>query len=310
MLNKAQQSNPVSKNYQDYDNAYGAEYPGEDYPVETYGYEYMVPEDEFVMADEPQASRPLNIDQVRDEIRRLLQLAEQKGADSKVLDAIRDIAGQVNLSASLPGDRQAQALGQAMADLSNLEIEILTERAEGPTEEEADKDKTKEIEAKIQELLAKIEDPELFKYAMERDDLREMLEKAKASLDLGDLDAAEMAVMEAESTIQSKEAEHKSTAYQDLIDLESDIKSVKDYLQTNLVDKFKYGQSTLDELDDIAARLRDGSLTAEAAEAEAKKAVKDLENSILAHFKKIPGAVKTQLETLFSGYWEKATAVE
>ncbi|KAB2836920.1 hypothetical protein F9K50_11605, partial [bacterium] len=169
MLNKAQQSNPVSKNYQDYDNAYGAEYPGEDYSAETYGYEDLVPEDEFVMADEAQAPQPLSIDQVRDEIRRLLQLAEQKGADSKVLDAIRDIAGQVNLSASLPGDRQAQALGQAMADLSNLEIDILTERAEGPTEEEADKEKTKEIGAKIQELLAKIEDPELFKYAMERD---------------------------------------------------------------------------------------------------------------------------------------------
>ncbi len=305
MLSKTQTSNPVSKNYQDHEYAYA-----EDYSTAGYydvGYDDMVPEDEFVM-DEGQGPAPLDINQVRDEIRRLLQLAEKQGADAEVLDAIRNIAGEVNFSASLPEARRVEALNQAMADLSNLEVNILSEPSEGPSAKETDADRKQEISAKIEELTAKIEDPALFEYALERDDLREKLDKAKASLDLGDLDSAEMATMEIESAVQSHEAEKKSEALEGLVETESTLETVKDYLQTNIINKYPSakGQETLDQLDSILTRMRDGAITHEAAEAEAKQAVQELGDSILAIF---PEMVRGNLEGQFGDLWGKATAV-
>ncbi|MFO1463117.1 MAG: hypothetical protein U1F66_05025 [bacterium] len=305
MLSKTQTSNPVSKNYQDYEYAYAEDYSTEGY--DDAGYDDMVPEDEFIM-DEEQGPAPLDIDQVRDEIRRLLQLAQKQGADAEVLDTIRNIAGQVNFSASLPEDRRVETLNQAMADLSNLEVNILSEQSEGPSAKETDADRKQEISAKIEELAAKIEDPALFQYALERDDLREKLEKAKASLDLGDMDSAEMAVMEIESAVQSHEAEIKSETLEGLAETESTLETVKDYLQTNILEKYPFakGQETLDQLDSILTRMRDGAITHEAAEAEARQAVQELEDSILAIF---PEMVRGNLAGQFGDLWGKATAV-
>ncbi|MCE9624273.1 MAG: hypothetical protein K8R69_02285 [Deltaproteobacteria bacterium] len=306
MLNKAQPNRPLTKSYQDYDYADGADY----YYAESYkdeGYGDMVPEDEFVM-DEEQASPPLGLEDVRNEIRRLVQLAEQNGADSKVMDAIRTIAEQVNFSSSLPGDRRAEALGQAMGDLFNLEIDIQSAHTEGPSEQKDDQGRKQEIREKIAQLEAKIEDPQFFEYALERDDLREKLEKAKASLDLGDLDSAEMSTMEIESAIQSHEAEKKSEALEGMSEVESTVETVKAYLQANVLEKFSFAteQGTLDQLDAILTRMRDGEISHEEAEAEAKQAVQALEEAIL---KNCPEMVRANLEASFGDLWVKATTV-
>lgn len=306
MLNKAQANQPLSNNYQGYDSAYDADY----YYAESYedeGYGDMVREDEFVM-DEKQAPPPLGLDEVRSEIRRLLQIAEQKGADPKTIDAIHSIAEQVNYSASFPEDRRAEALSQAMADLFDLEIDIHSAHTEGPSEQKYDQGRKQEIEEKINKLEAKIEDPKLFEYALERDDLREKLEKAEASLDLGDLDSAEMGAMEVESAVQSREAENKSDALEGMAEVESVVETVKSYLQANILEKFSFAaeQGTLDQLDAILTRMRDGDITHEEAEAEAKQAVQALEESIL---KNCPEMVRANLETSFSDLWAKATTV-
>jgi len=256
---------------------------------EGYGDSYDNSSPEVDSYSQQEAAQPaLDSRTVRINIYDLINFAKQQGASDEMIAKIKGLLGDVNRAAAYSPKERESLLHEIMDQVCNLQGEVVSDAAKASSGEVEGTDaagapeRKQELQAKLDQLKQQVaNDPSIDNY-IEKNQWNEQIDKAQASLDLGNLDDAEVAIMDIEQGLKTIQADKQANDLERLKGLQSslnDLQSQVDAVDPSSVEDDDERKQLSDqktqlnqEIQQTLADLLSGALSLD----DAEKKVKDL----------------------------------